>query len=124
MKIYVDGTCYNSKAYATKFFKEAMNACDGSEKERMEFAYYSILDGFDQINTYDGTAFSSKDKGDPLLALVKKIDKCGGLKREMHIFKMWEKSGRRTLSEIVESYIEDRFKVSKELAKQAAEKFI
>lgn len=53
--IHVDGKAY-PKQKALKEFKEAMRYCEGSELERMTFAYFSILDGYKVIDTYKETA--------------------------------------------------------------------
>lgn len=56
MRVLVDGTSYPSKKKALAEFKEAAMFCDGSEGERMKFAYFAILDGCTVIDTYEGTA--------------------------------------------------------------------
>lgn len=56
MKITVDNQTYTSKAKALNFFLNAMMACEGSEGERMKFAYCSILEGKKVIDTYEETA--------------------------------------------------------------------
>lgn len=53
MKIKVDGKVYPSKKYAEKFFLEAMMGTDGSEQERMTFAYCAIKEGYTDIDTYE-----------------------------------------------------------------------
>lgn len=54
--IVVDGKSYSSKKYALSFFKEAMYWCDGSEQDRMTFAYFSIVAGYTRIDTYNERA--------------------------------------------------------------------
>lgn len=54
--ITVDGKTFKSKAKALNFFLNGMLACDGSEQERMTFAYCSIAEGFKKIDTYKETA--------------------------------------------------------------------
>lgn len=55
-KITVDGTVYKSKKAALDEFYEAMCYCDGSEAERMMYAYIAIKSGFTNIDTYNETA--------------------------------------------------------------------
>lgn len=55
-KIFVDGIEYASKEKAEKFFLDAMLACEGSEGNRMSFAYGMIVRGYTRINTYNETA--------------------------------------------------------------------
>lgn len=52
MKVRIDGKYYPSKANALKEMRMAMMCCDGSESERMAFAYCSIEEGYTDINTY------------------------------------------------------------------------
>ena len=54
-KITVDGIVYKSKEAALEEFYEAMCCCDGSEAERMQFAYCAILGNFTNIDTYKET---------------------------------------------------------------------
>lgn len=61
MKIKVDGKVYPTKKKALEFFRSAMYACDGSEQERMTFAYFSILDGCNYIDTYLELSVRLKD---------------------------------------------------------------
>lgn len=51
-KITVDGQTYPSKKAALKEFLQAMAYTDGSERERMSFAYCAIMGGCTNINTY------------------------------------------------------------------------
>ena len=51
-KITVDGKTYPSKKAALNEFLLAMAGTDGSEQERMTFAYCSIQEGFTNIDTY------------------------------------------------------------------------
>ena len=54
--ILVDGHAYKNKAQALAFFMDAMLACEGSERERMAFAYVSVKEGYKNIDTYNETA--------------------------------------------------------------------
>ena len=56
MKVIVDGMIYKSKASAERFFLRAMMACEGSEGNRMSYAYCMIKSGYTNINTYLETA--------------------------------------------------------------------
>lgn len=56
MKIVVDNKTYPSKKAALKEFHEAMLCTDGSERERMTFAYCCIMEGCTNIDTYKETA--------------------------------------------------------------------
>ena len=56
MKITVDGKVYASKKAALAAFKLAAICCEGSEGDRMSFAYFSILEGCTVIDTYRETA--------------------------------------------------------------------
>lgn len=56
MQIKVDGKTYESKKAALQEFFEAMLCCDGSEGERMTFAYCAIENGATNIDTYKGIA--------------------------------------------------------------------
>lgn len=55
MKIKVDNRTYPSKKAALQEFSMAMRCCEGSELERMVFAYEAISDGYTDINTYEET---------------------------------------------------------------------
>lgn len=55
-QITVDGTTYPSKKAALNEFLQAMAGTDGSERERMAFAYCAIMGGCTSINTYKETA--------------------------------------------------------------------
>lgn len=117
MKIKVDGVTYNSKEKAIAVFQRAVWACEGSERERMMFALDKIKGGCDVIDTYDefaiNTSLISVDK------LMAKIAKEGNVELLMPIFKAWEKEGKRSLEEIVSSYISDAYGVCTELADKA-----
>lgn len=52
MNITVDKKKFTSREKALRFFLEGMIACDGSEAERYTFAYISIKDGYNFIDTY------------------------------------------------------------------------
>lgn len=54
--ITVDKKTFRSKAKALNFFLNAMLACDGSEQQRMTFAYCAIAEGKTNIDTYRETA--------------------------------------------------------------------
>lgn len=56
MKIIIDGRSYKSKKVALAEMEEAMMFCDGSEQERMTFAYLSIKEGCTIIDTRKGIA--------------------------------------------------------------------
>lgn len=56
MKIKVDRTVYPSKKKALDEMFNAMLFCDGSESERMSFAYCAITKGYTDIDTYNYTA--------------------------------------------------------------------
>lgn len=56
--ITVDKKTFRSKAKALNFFLNAMLACDGSEQQRMTFAYCAIAEGKTNIDTYRETADS------------------------------------------------------------------
>lgn len=52
MKIKIDDKIYPSKKKALDEMFDAMMACDGSEGERMTFAYCAIKNGATKIDTY------------------------------------------------------------------------
>lgn len=56
MKITVDKQEYASKAEALAEYEEAMACTDGSERERMTFAFLAISEGCTRIDTYKGIA--------------------------------------------------------------------
>lgn len=51
-KIIVDGCTYPSKKAALREVLMAMAGTDGSECERMTFAFCSIQEGYTNIDTY------------------------------------------------------------------------
>lgn len=51
MRIVVDGTSYSSKKKALAEYEEAMLWTDGSEQQRMTFAYMAIKGGCRFIDT-------------------------------------------------------------------------
>ena len=52
MRIVVDGTSYSSKKKALAEYEEAMLWTDGSEQQRMTFAYMAIKGGCTNIDTH------------------------------------------------------------------------
>lgn len=52
MRVLIDGRSYRSKSMALAEMEEAMMCCDGSEQERMTFAYLALKDGCTVIDTY------------------------------------------------------------------------
>ena len=56
MKYMVDGLEFKSKKEAENFFLQAMMCCEGSEGERMTFAYCKIKEGCNVIDTRTGYA--------------------------------------------------------------------
>lgn len=52
MRVVIDGRSYRSKKVALVEMEEAMMYCDGSEQERMTFAYLSLKRGCTVIDTY------------------------------------------------------------------------
>lgn len=55
MKIIVDKKTYPSKKAALEELSLAMVCCDGSERDRMVFAYCAITSGYTVIDTYKET---------------------------------------------------------------------
>lgn len=121
MKIVVDNQTFNSKKEALNFFSQAIAGTDGSEKDRMYFAYQSIKDGMTSINTYEETATCEENNSfDKLMKKVNKAD----IKFLIPIFRNWAQNGNRTLIEVTGSYISTRFGVSTELAQEVAAEII
>ena len=54
--IKVDNKTYKSRRIALSSFLQAMCACEGSEGERMSYAYAMLLAGYNEIDTYRSTA--------------------------------------------------------------------
>lgn len=55
--IKVDRNSYKTKKEALCEFRMAMMCCNGSEQERMTFAYCAIEEGCTHIDTYNHTAY-------------------------------------------------------------------